>query len=653
MAYRFITIDGGNQPIEIRPINQPTGGESLALTLSAQAHAMAWVDLPKAWLWVDRARQLLNASASLDATPSADVRQRMRPGVSGGLPADQAKMLLQMRHVYLIGEAIANVYNALNIPWSNDPSARTLYRQWFAGPPDGSSSAQVLSHLYNRLDPYALQWFRSNDYRPMTDRPTERNQILFGGIMPRGAEGLFNRYYTANENHPRQFVFGAGLWLDVADQVSGGYPDPDMTYLLADRVQNRAFSVLGGFVQTSPNASETGVYRRLTQQINASMPWVNQHPTGRRVDPRSASAPTGGGPFVRNDVAVSPFATRAQIDSGVPDQDYLRALGAGLGPTAIPDDNWHNFWYDEAVLPGTPLMIGAPLANYLQFYDQWVHLLETTTMRQVVFNANVFAVYSNASQIHANGGNYQSFLGDALGMPQEIQNQITQQDPTLNAVSAGLGLTAAAVSSIGPYGAIAGLILGAASAATKVAAALVRQPIRGLYRDDLGRFKPIIDRGWMSGRPSSNPTDAPDMVVPDPPGANPKFSEFFGNPSQLAARIGVSAAQWRGMDEKSRSDSVASVAPTPVLQAALTEALNVWSAAPVSGSDASTSITRAASGSTHPSMWGSPTTKLLIALLLGGAVIGAIYYVNKAKSKAGSRRNVRKNPRRRTHRRRR
>jgi hypothetical protein len=67
-----------------------------------------------------------------------------------------------------------------------------------------------------------------------------------------------------------------------------------------------------------------------------------------------------------------------------------------------------------------------------------------------------------------------------------------------------------------------GAVLGAAVAAgLLIADALDIEAIRGIGRDDLGRYKPVLDNGWLDGNPFDATQDgkpSPRLLVPVPDG---------------------------------------------------------------------------------------------------------------------------------------
>ena len=126
----------------------------------------------------------------------------------------------QVYYVRAIAEAIANGYNALNLPWYIDPVARALYRDWFAG--HDADEYNIRSN-YN-----ANNWFTN------TEQCNEkRYTVLRARIRPNSYENtsvgqmpaLLSRMWNvthpdSNDRRTLEFVQKAGvmLWSESADR---------------------------------------------------------------------------------------------------------------------------------------------------------------------------------------------------------------------------------------------------------------------------------------------------------------------------------------------------------------------------------------------------------------------------------------------------
>jgi hypothetical protein len=156
-----------------------------------------------------------------------------------------------------------------------------------------------------------------------------------------------------------------------------------------------------------------------------------------------------------------------------------------------------------------------------------VQSLRSRTPQQIVLGARFYTAYIN-NQIAGNVG------GQAEVFSRIVQNIATLNQPGTAAASQFLAAGALAASIAGAVTSIAAGVAGATATAipavgaiiggaivavTAIGTALLSPDTSSLKRDDLGRFKPVFERGWLSGNPGdASITGAPSLDVPDPPG---------------------------------------------------------------------------------------------------------------------------------------
>ena len=626
--YRLITLRSSNRKPLV--VGDP-GTAGASITIPPEAEVPAWADIRGARAWVAEARRLLSDEVllrKLDEPRTGDVQQQFA----------------QLRYLFLVGNAIANVYNMLNIPWCVHPTARALYRRFIAGPPAVSGNAGTKYALYRKTNEYNTNWYVAENDLPLTERPRSRNARLFRGELPGLGEGLFNQYYQANENHPREFVQCAGLWLDVASSVGGAGGAPrEMNTTTAPDVYNRAFAVIGELFQTDP---EPEVARRLTTRVGAQLPLVTRFPTGIGIEPKTGERvplhpPRGH--FEPQRVLTQAFDSWSDLRAERIDSTLLRRGGSN----ALVAADWRTFAYDEALSPGTKLMFATPPREYLRWYRAWVAALEGEMMRQVVFNARAFVVLTNQLQVQLNGNSAQAFLAGVMGQDAEVETAINAPDPAAQAVAAGLTAAGATVSAFGPYGAVAGLILGVAAMATRIGDALFDKPLRNdvFKRDDLGRIKPVLERSWLSGVPIEG--NVPGIEVPAPPGYDPRAGGGTGGAARLAMATGITRAAWSAMPVQARFEYVRGFYPEPgqsSLVTAMVEALDEWADTPLRVNEREIKAPLGGGSGGHGLRLGTTGKWLLAAgVVATGAVIAvAVMRTKRPVSRVNPRRNKRR-----------
>jgi hypothetical protein len=458
-------------PIRGRTINDADGVPTDFSLGDGKIYHFADPALADAWKF--EARRLVNDTARLAQLNA---------------PLDRNNKTLkyaQLAYVFEITRALAEYYNACGIVWWNDPVARRLYRKWISGPPDKSNGADAMREQFGQRTPYAkwthgnrvLEWWESNEEYPYAG-PSR-------GAIVRGARDKFLRHYprpTDAPKHPLKFAQSCGLWVSSTSV--------NESYIVARDVINRPFALMGFGATCGMAPREVDGYKREVL------------------------------------VKCQGLAFDKAFD-GVGKEFDKPYTGAGIGPLEIVGqndafvwDDWRSTYFDvepdilsNEINTTSPLKIAAPLRDYLPWLKEWVDALGGRPPQATILDSRTFVAWQNIKSADLVGG-VEAYIRQLGAKEPEIQAMRNATDPGLQTAAVSVAaLGAASASLTAGWGALIG---GAAAATITLVDMVTPGTVRDFKKDDLGRFKPIIERAQTSGDPTRN--TKPGYNVPSPPG---------------------------------------------------------------------------------------------------------------------------------------
>lgn len=388
--------------------------------------------------------------------------------------------------------AIAQFYNALNIPWHTDPTARDMYRLYLAGSAGGDRNFFTKDLDHNENGWYHKgHWTDENHPIRLRARlmPDKDERSL--GLIPRSVREAFNRIGPfpamglegeSNTKRPIDFRVTAGLttW-DLAFKSS-----------FEDRI------VAKGNV---PIDYSNDLYNRAF--VNpASMDWARM-PDGSEAAVVLQGAKT-------NEELIRLLAGTFISDLSVRLLTYPYLLTGYICDWRA--FSWSQNPFGNIVVGYPPWQCTAPLRSYLNWAIDWAASIASRSPEDVLSK-------SRANVIATNWGWTRS-LGSEFA---EIAATATSRAET---EGKGSDLLQAVASIGGEVGASipnpkAQLIAGAVSSVLSLVNKFIRfSPPKSTARDDLGRWKPIIERAYLGGDPLSDvPAQGiPRFIVPTLPG---------------------------------------------------------------------------------------------------------------------------------------
>lgn len=439
--WSYVTI-----PVEARQLTE-VNGQPFEPSLQpgpVGAAIKQWCALGTAARWVAALQKLLADDAAFAAADSP------APGTSD----------LTNAYTRAFG-MLANVYNALNVPWYMDPVARGLYRKYVAGLPTMVRPGQPdIRSLYGRKD-YSTGWYTHD-----REWPTASS---FSGLIPAVATRLYHRYEPTS-SHPVAFVQTLGLWLDFGP----GTPERQRLNLrpaYATSAINRGGALYFG--------AKLDLHGNVVPQTDG-------------VPQDACRTPTGA--------------------------DCKGTPGALFSGTA--------FWYNNGfnVDGGAPERAATPMREYLPWLREWAEWLAPArrSLPQVVLDTRFYVTVYNALQNRL----YPSFVASAAQIDADIATRVTANDAGLQAVA---GVAAGIGGALAPFtGGISALIGGGVALATQLFDSFNKENVGdNFYRDDLGRYKPTIERGWLSGDPTTD----------DPTTGRPLWNVYEPLPEELPRTV--------------------------------------------------------------------------------------------------------------------
>lgn len=467
MAFRRLQI-----PVPSGLTYSPPGSAAQASPLTLQSgdlppFVIQWFDPELATRWFQYAQRLL------DALPSADA-----PIIPPGHDAEALpRYIAETRAVWAVLVAIANGYNALNIPWHLHQSARELYWRHFARPLNTQSQAR----LYDKSTNTFSGWWADSKPFPLLDSTS-------GPIPKKARDAAMSLNITQ-----QYFLPSLGLALSLPSQGERGWgyinqTEKDAIWSLASttnvigykpETQNRPFLIAGYDWGTSAGGgADTPFDAMCLREPQAAPPYA---------------FPVGNCREMVDLLGISRYPMTAFVN-GQPSTPY----------------DWRAIRVDTGVRFGdVPMNTMVGPYHYIGWLSDWVALLNSQSPQDIVLEAKQFGAYWNT---------------EVLALNQNVQQALLSPSAALQG-NADLRTAAALSGTIG--GALAGVtygisaVVGAALAVSFSIAA--EMPDIGLVkntgRDDLGRWKPSLERTYLGGNPfyEDLTNGPPAMVVPEPP----------------------------------------------------------------------------------------------------------------------------------------
>lgn len=458
-----------------------------------------WADVARARGWFAEALRLFSLG---NGGPDDLKRQAVlyAPVNTTDKNANNRQANEQFQYVSDILNAIAHGYNLLNVTWHNDPVARQAYRAWLAGPP--KFSGQSASGVFAADQDYNPQWYTDDEWFAHA-----QNTSILQKVAIQAAKG----------SPGNKFLPSALLALASMDSLPSNAP-----VALSKRVYN-APAITSLFLQTCPVGS---VYKDATT-VDFT----------RTIDfPWSKRCESGANGFAFNQ-GYQP------IKAIMPDGTEL----------PVGFDDWRAA-YAGQFYQGSDAGITAPLVEYIPWLRDWVNSLVARNPLQIIQDARAYTAWQNARTLAANTSALQQ-IGDLGGT---INQQEHAPDQGWEIAAGTLAVAGAVASAAGGVGAIAGLVAGAAAAVIKVTDAAVTKGTKNIGRDDLGRYKPQLERAWLSGDPSTTDPSVgapslPNSELQDPPGEGTVWSAMECPQNPVSASSGGSGSGSGGSGARSLS----------------------------------------------------------------------------------------------------
>jgi hypothetical protein len=372
----------------------------------------------------------------------------------------------QFGYVMDVLRALSHGYNQLNILWHNDPIAREAYRRFIAGSPKVSGSNA--SSVFDAGLDYNPDWYTKDEYLPGAQNTTLLQSVA----------------------------------LDETDGKPG------------DRFAPVAMLVVAS-MDPLPNNGPVALSRRVFNAPYLATATRQSCPVGPVYKDLSTVDFTGFIDF--------PWSKRCESNA----QGFGRMLKAIMPDGSnLPEgfDDWRaSYWgqmFFQNVFDEGKHFITAPLVEHLSWLRAWAQSLVSRSPAQIIQDSRAYTAWQNLRTLSANASALEQ-IGNLGGT---ISQQQHAPDAGLELAAGTLGIVGGvAAAAGGPVGAVVGLVAGATAAVIKVTDAVVTKGTKGIGRDDLGRYKPQLERAWLSGDPATALVSAgapalPDSELQDPPG---------------------------------------------------------------------------------------------------------------------------------------
>lgn len=485
-----------------RPLYDAVGGPVRPYPLEVGQVIRHWCDPDLTAAWFAYANTLLNDPSGLGAN-------------NGQVSAGLLSMAL---------DAICNGFNAANIVWWNQPTARAIYRKWLSGPPmsiNGRWQAFVFGPDVNYGGSFAdggtSGWFEERE-----DMPVTHSSPVPGGILPRLARLIFNRYYwpgvpDAGARHPTQFIPAIGFTLKPASGTSGNLAPafgdfsvdarPLMVELM-NEVQNTYWMMSAG------NACDPEVaFPRLCDlKDSRGNYWVD-------------TAGITHGPAV--------FSADWVGYDDMTDFRFAKAAGELVR---------------DMELPAAP----APM-EFIPYLRELAAAMAAMSPVDLIQDSRAFVVYQNYSYVRESHTGLSGYLNAVFGTAPDQFARWTTPNPLME-TAATTAYSIGGALAVQTYG-ISAIVGGAVGAGLQIANRVIRHPGTA-HKDDLGRLKPCYERAWLSGDqdPNDAAAGAPYVVLREPPGyVRIPFAQDLNG---LLAAMNLSCSEYLALTRAQRFEHV-------------------------------------------------------------------------------------------------
>ena len=517
--------------------------DAAACATNSETHTpglWAWYDGALARAWFRRANTLArdrDAIAKLSTGPW-----------NPALVPDGYKMLarqyLQNKYVFDIVEAVSNGYDALNVPQYMHQRSREMYWTYMSGPPGGTGGAAMFNPVQNWTgEEFGWGWYMAHRTLPII---TDRSR----GIIPRMSRSLFLQRMSG----AYAGVFGVTRRNEFMQTVGIGISIPGYNRLPQHKIDE---------LQTAKETDFWYYNRSIRNKPfvlaqNMSDAFCSQPGRDPLAYPFNCSwTPATEGWIVANE--ASHLGAPESPIGAPPMADDWRMFRGDFGPTAVPD-------------PEMRVSMGS--YHYLTWLAEWSGMLVQLTPEEIILSVREFATYMNFKTLNADSSANTSVISE--------WQQMQRGDPTLQAIGSTAAALGAALSGV-TYGISA--VVGAAIAATiSIYDSLPNANKITAARDDLGRYKSVIDRAWLAGNPGYDTLDAApsDLTVP----AVPTVSSAKGNVlSFFTPQINIA-----DVVQTVRSQVTAPTTPTPTAPTTPTPSTAIVEEPPSSSSGMKTAL---------------------------------------------------------------
>lgn len=454
-----------------------------------------WANVPLFMAHVREALRLLaNMDPALDAVPNfSDERATAR----------QAR--LQFGFLMQVAKHISYAYNAAGVLWYNDPDHRVIFRKYLAGSPLAVEGNNIA--IYGK----AASWGGTRWYQPNEEFPLVPAGSVAGmGILPQQTRDLLNRFYKPwgaltdrGATHRIQFVQQFSFVVSPQDSE------------INDRTIANVYNA--GSLKNGTLFSWNAEMYECTNVM--AEPWSSDDQT--REDRRC---------FVR------PFHKRVlAVPVGSMPAGYEVPYNTGYTEEVA---DWRMFMFDQnmnAFDPHVNLRVAPPLRSYLPYLAEVAESLNARSAYEVIQDARAFPVFNNEKTFeYNNNGDRARTIADAIVTQADILQQQAAGSAELRSASQ---ITQSLVTTVGaalpfPANLVAMFVgLGANVIMSAINGTLVKGRIRGHGRDDVGRYKLLLDPQVLYR--DINASTAP--AFPDPPETIPSgFTQPSGKQAFMA-----------------------------------------------------------------------------------------------------------------------
>lgn len=450
-----------------RPLPTPWGGVAAAADYPFRdgATLKQWANIELAMAHVAAATKMLaEMDPELDAVPNlTDPRANRR----------QAR--LQFGFLVALAKHVARAYNALGLLWYNDPNHRVIYRKYLSGAPYANEGNPRDLYLKSKSWGGAVRWYIPNEAFPIV--PTSGTDAM--GVLPKQTREMLNEFYRpafglfdTGKTHKIQFV-----------QQFSFVVSPQDSEMRDEETQKNVYNA--GSLQNGTLFSwDTGLFECVNVM---GEPWSTDDQT--RDEGRCFMRTFDNRVMAMN---VGPVLKGTRLDT---DSTFQRA--DGIAPDQRFQD-WRAFSYDVNRNAGdarVPLRVAPPLRAYLPYLAEVVASLSSRHPYEVIQDSRAFPVYNNRKTVQFNGTPSQ-VIADAIRTQGDLRLQQDAGSPELRAAG---DVTNTLLTSVGPLipfpGNLVTMIVGfgAGFIMKAINGTLIKGRISNHGRDDLGRYKIILD----------------------------------------------------------------------------------------------------------------------------------------------------------------